>query len=393
MRVDLRSFRSEDRLWNTIFGSAEFEAWRQGEYLLYLFLDSFDECLLRIDNVATLIGDQLPSEPTKRLRLRIACRTAQWPDILENSLIRAFGSDAFEAYELAPLRRRDVVQALTKSGITTQEEFFARVDALEVSSFAIKPVTLKFLIETYRRDGNLPSNQFDLYERGCRILCEEVNESRRASGKLGALTVDQRFGVASRVAAITQLCNRYAVNVDTEAGVILSEDVAVREIADPGNGGLVTPSAVREVLDTGLFSSRGAKRIGWAHQTCSEFLAAQHCVGPNMSTKQLSSLLFHPAGGAQRLIPQLCELAAWICIKRDDLLRLVAETDPEALLGSAGASLDESQRELVVQSLLKQSENGRLLNFRWNLYGLYPKLAHPGLTDSCGPTYWIEIGV
>ena len=35
----------------------------------------------------------------------------------------------------------------------------------------------------------------------------------------------------------------------------------------------VSEAAIREVLDTGLFSSRGPNRIGWAHQTYAEYLA------------------------------------------------------------------------------------------------------------------------
>ena len=44
------------------------------------------------------------------------------------------------------------------------------------------------------------------------------------------------------------------------------------------DGAFAAPTAtdddVREVLDTGLFSSRGDQRMGWAHQGYGEFLAA-----------------------------------------------------------------------------------------------------------------------
>ena len=36
---------------------------------------------------------------------------------------------------------------------------------------------------------------------------------------------------------------------------------------------------VREVLDTGLFSARGERRMGWAHQTYEEFLGANYLIG------------------------------------------------------------------------------------------------------------------
>src|SRR4029077_10801011 len=149
------------------------------DYVLHLFLDSLDECLLRIDNIAALIADQLPKEPVKRLRIRIACRTAPWPRILENAFLKLFGEEGFEAYELAPLRRKDVRHALDKNYVTHPDAFLARVDALDARSLAIKPVTLNFLINTYLRDGDLPADQIGLYQKGCRILCEESNGGPR----------------------------------------------------------------------------------------------------------------------------------------------------------------------------------------------------------------------
>ena len=41
----------------------------------------------------------------------------------------------------------------------------------------------------------------------------------------------------------------------------------------------VSEGAVREVLsDTGLFSSRGPRRMGWAHRTFAEYLASRYLV-------------------------------------------------------------------------------------------------------------------
>ncbi len=51
----------------------------------------------------------------------------------------------------------------------------------------------------------------------------------------------------------------------------------------------VDRSSLQETLDTGLFSSRGPQRMGWAHQTFAEFLAARYCRKHNMPTQQLQS--------------------------------------------------------------------------------------------------------
>ena len=80
-----------------------------------------------------------------------------------NALVDLFGE--CNAFELAPLRRSDVQHAAGQSGIV-KDKFLERIDELGVSSLAIKPVTLNFLISTYLKDGDLPKDHLELYEKG-----------------------------------------------------------------------------------------------------------------------------------------------------------------------------------------------------------------------------------
>jgi len=384
---DLRSFSSDARLMASLFESEMFDSWKKGDWTLHLFLDSLDECLLRIDNVAALLADELPKLPVDRLRLRIACRTATWPSILERALEKLFGE--CHPYELVPLRRIDVKHAAEESVIGDPSAFLGKIDELDVSSLAIKPVTLKFLISTYQKDGDFPKDHLALYEKGCRILCEEPSDSRRGAGKKGRLNPDERLAIASRIAAVTQLCKRFAVYAGREADVVPPEDVLIGELS----GGLeravddvkVSEDALWEVLGTGLFSSRGEDRFGWAHLTYAEFLAARYCKRRKMPVAQIRPLIFHPSDQGRRLIPQLHEVAAWMSAMDAEILAAVASSDPEALLGAAAASLSDDQRLLVVDSLLQQASEGRTLHLRWGLFWLYRKLKHAQLPDQLRP--------
>jgi hypothetical protein len=389
IRINLRSFGSEDRLIKDLFESADWRKWRLGNHRLHLFLDSLDECLLRVDNIASLLADELPKQPVQRLHLRIACRTAPWPTILERSLINLYGTDGFKAYELVPLRRIDVEHAAAQSGIENVAAFLARIDDLDVASLAIKPVTLEFLINIYLNEGDFPSNQIDLYERGCKALCEESNESRRGSGRTGTVSTDERLAIASRIAGVTQFANRYAVWTGNETDVASGEDVLIGELTGGTENGpdevTVSMDAIREVLDTGLFSSRGVERIGWAHQTYAEFLAARYCKIRGMPVQQIQALLFHPSDQGRRLVPQLYELAAWISVTNQEILEIVAKSDPEALLGAAAANLSDEQRSVVVESIFNRCEAGQRLDLQWHLHQLYRKLRHPGLPTQLRP--------
>ena len=58
-----------------------------------------------------------------------------------------------------------------------------------------------------------------------------------------------------------------------------------------------TDDDVREVLDTGLFSSRGEGRMGWAHQAYGEFLAGLYLFERGVPAETVLKMLLHPAGG------------------------------------------------------------------------------------------------
>jgi hypothetical protein len=123
----------------------------------------------------------------------------------------------------------------------------------------------------------------------------------------------------------------------------------------------------------------------WAHQTYSEFLAARYHKRRKMPLEQIRPLLFHPSDQGRRLIPQLHEVSAWMAAMNPEVLKVVASSDPEALLGAAAAGISDQQRRLVVESLLQQALEGRPLHLQRNLFGLYRKLKHSQLAAQLRP--------
>jgi hypothetical protein len=91
-------------------------SWLSGEVILHNYLDSLDECQLQIRNVANILIAELKKLPVERLRLRVACRTADWPRYLEDNLRERWGENDVGVYELAPLRRVDVVETTKANG-------------------------------------------------------------------------------------------------------------------------------------------------------------------------------------------------------------------------------------------------------------------------------------
>jgi hypothetical protein len=383
--VDLRAFSSDSLLCGQLFESEKFLAWKDGGSHLFLHLDSLDEALLRIDSIANLLASELPGLPTERLSIRIACRTAVWPANTLGVALNSIWGEASGAFELAPLCRRDVFTALEARGIGT-EDFMRALVAARAEPFAIKPLTLNMLLTIYQQRGNLPNSNIDLYKQACLALCDESNKSRRDSGRRGNLNGGQRMRLAGRIAAATILGNQFAVWMGPEVDCP-RDDIPVSALAgsrEEGDFAVFSASDdnVREVLDTGLFSSRGEQRMGWAHQGYGEFLAALYLFERGVPTGTLLKALRHPTGG---LIPQLSGVAAWAASLSGGLRAALTSDEPVALLKGDLSSWSADDRKALVKSLLDAVENKRVTDSPYSNAQAYAKLNHPGLAADLRP--------
>ena len=385
---DLRDFSSDFLLYTSIFENEKFKRWLNGTHHLHLFLDSLDECLLRIKSVTSFLEAQLSKYPLDRLFFRIACRTAEWHYSFEKALSQFYGRENIAIHELVPLRRKDVKNAATIEGIHDADQFVDDLINNKAVPLAIKPVTLKMLIRLYIRDGAFPSKQSDLYEEGCRLMCEEPSEHRRQIDRDNRPNASVLLAVASRIAAVTQFSKRYVIWTDIDQGNVPLEDVKINQLAGgtenvDGQHITVTQDLVTATIRTGLFTLRGAYRMGWAHQTYAEFLAARYVLKCSMTEKQIMSLLVHPVGKEQKLIPQLYETAAWIANNDVNIFERIIECDPEVLLRSDIASFEPEHKSRLVDRLLTLFEREKLLDR--DTYQYYHKLNHQSLVNQVRP--------
>ena len=389
LKRNLGSIPDASTLRAKVFESPIFQKWFDSDSQLFLYLDSLDEGLLNINVLAALLLDELKELPLERLALRITCRSAGWPTSFEKQMRELWHPEVDLAviYELAPLRKVDVEIAARTNSID-ETKFIKEVVDKEVTSFATSPITLQFLLTIYKERGTLPDTRTQIYEEGCRRLCQEMNEDRRTASQTGDISENQRLIVAGRIAAIMTLANRNTVYTGTDATT--SEDISVadlrgeKETAD-GNAFEVSGEVIAEVLDTGLFNLKGPDRLGWAHQTYREFLAAWYLAGHNMETPQVLSLVTHPVREEVKLVPQLHETAAWLASLNDDVFEAVVKTDPDVLLRSDVATSDEAQKVKLVEVLLRMYDEGELVDTNWGDINHYKKLAHSRIAEQLEP--------
>jgi hypothetical protein len=147
----------------------------------------------------------------------------------------------------------------------------------------------------------------------------------------------------------------------------------------------VRQSEIREVLGTGVFSGRGEQRLGPAHRTYAEFLAAWYLSQRGLTLKQKMALLRHPQDASGRIVPQLAETAAWLAGMHTDVFRTILESDPQVLLRSDVAKATPKDREALVDSLLRLFDAEKVNDSDWGLRGTYRNLKHPGLAGQIEP--------
>lgn len=386
--LDLADYGSEQRLFNDLFTSDEYRSWVKGNHRLYIFLDTLDLCMLRIDTLTNLLPAELrkhAEEARRRMFFRVACRTADWPSGLENGLTAIWGEEGTGVYELTPLRCKDVIAAANDRSIDSQQ-FLEELTRKDVVSLAIKPITLDFLLRSFSQQKSLPDTRTKLYEDGCRLLCVETSQNRIDASRRGVCSADQRMAIAARIAAVTVIGDRQGIWTDIDRGNVPEGYASVRELVGEhevvaGCEFPIDEGAVREALATGLFSSRGPQRLGWAHHTYAEFLAAWYLIKHGVTVQKAKTLLVHPGDRHRKLVPQLRETAAWLASLDLAIFRMILEIDPIVLLRSDSMEADVEEKRQLTDRLLTLCEAGGLQRRKPGIATGYERLAHPNLGE------------
>lgn len=385
---DLALYNTDIGLTRDLFEDPVLLSWNDGTHLLDLFLDSLDECRLRVESVDALLLSRLKRCDTKRLRLRIGCRSADWTKLLDKGLTKLWKEDEVKAYQLAPLGREQVRIAAAAEGFDP-DDFLSEVLRKGVAPFAVKPLTLRMLLDIYRASRRLPQTQAEIYRQGCLLLCGESSESRAASRRTGNYTPERRMAVAGRIAALCALSNRaiiYKGHVPIEAE---EEDLTYADIRGGyevagGESFDVTDAAIEETLGTSLFAAApGTGRLRWAHQGYVEHLAAWYLTARQQTPEQMMRMLVHPDDPEGRLVPQLHEMAARAASLMPTLIEPVMRLDPDVLLRSDLTLTSAETRANIVAALLELYADERA--YERFVVGSFSHLTHPRIVDQLQP--------
>jgi len=349
-----------------VFDSARWKSWLASDQIITLVLDGLDEGLLKIKDFLSFLTAELRPNPVERLRLIIACRTADWPTAAGNKLLSFWSGDTTKSFwELCPLRKQDAEQAAASNQIAVKD-FLEQVYEKNVVTLAARPTTLFFLLRQFKDRARLEGTHREIYERGIRDLCDEPDPERAEPGQVVAagrnkFTTDQLRDGAAYLAAMLILSGRSAIsfgNFGTAAG---DGDLHLGSFFENSNSqNLFSSDLLHASLATALFSSRGEQRLGFTHQTFAECLAARHI--RNLPLIQLRELFCRVDGQQEYVIPQLAETAAWLAGGDDEFLQHLLRNDPEVLLRSDITRIQGSRKHEVVEAVLEKAKRLELFD-------------------------------
>lgn len=357
----------------------KWQTWLRSETRLTLVVDGIDEGLIRVPGFVSYLAAELRGVPIARLQLILVCRTAEWSSAEGGQLGNLWGdSDSPAVYELCPLRYKDAKLAAQIWNVDP-EKFMSTVQEHHAAGLAARPTTLFFLLREFAARGEFPGTHFDLYRAGCERLCDEHDFSRMAAFRFQATQLPQFAAaqiieMAARIAALFILGGKSTIYVgpedDAEPSDLLLQDVAQD---------LQSLQLAQTALSTGLFSARGRARLGFAHQTFAECLAAQTL--QNLPLAQVRRLLCQRDSAVEHVVPQLAETAAWLAAARVDFLKFLIGTEPEVLLRSDVSRIQAQHKEELVTVLLDRVKREEAFDDR-DISRFYSSLKHPTLAKS-----------
>lgn len=395
--LDLKDFGSESSLRDAILESTALQQAQETNTTFYLWLDSLDEGLL---HVRTLTAELLrifnrPNFPRTRFQLRILCRNVGWPAGLTDDLAQLFpGQHAairVQPLLLAPLSFEQVAEAARQEKLD-YEAFLAAVAKANAVPLALRPVTLKLLLNLFRHHGpNFGSagspRRSDLYEQGCRELCAQPDARRSVKAPYDT---KERLLLAAHLAMLMVIGNRRVVRLEPDAGDLLPTELGLHDVGQ-GNtaqwSGLAVPlheDRIRDVLaNTALFVPAGPGRVAWAHPYYAEFLAAWYLHQAQVPVAQLRPLFRSAADPTGGVVPGLQVTAAWLAALNPAFFDELLQLDPVALLQSDLGATSSSQREKVTVRLFDWCRG--LSIFPQGIEPHLPQLAYPGLEQQLLP--------
>ncbi|WP_395753902.1 hypothetical protein [Prosthecobacter sp.] len=365
--------------------SPRLEGWQQSSDTAVFFLDAVDEAKvervsdfgLALENFARALGAH-----RSRATVFISSRISEWSPEMDLRLVaetlstapeekkekqgaseddsdEEFDPDAetnvsastneekkakseIPVYVIAPLKRDQVAKLAQALGVADADSFLAALDQRHAWEFARRPSDVRFLVQYWKKHGQIGSLT-QMLDESLLLLLAETEEKQHRSVKF-PLTQEQARHGAEALAAATLFCRTLDFEISDTATLGRRPGLRPLDCLPPQ----WTDMQSKALLDRPLFDSAIYGRVRFHHRRLAEYLAA--CWLRNRMQRQcpppvLHDLLFVVLPSGRRVIrPSRAPVAVWLaCIGEggwvNDLRTWLLDSSPQSFLRFGDPSL------------------------------------------------------
>ncbi|MDE0066068.1 MAG: hypothetical protein OXN44_04245 [Acidimicrobiaceae bacterium] len=328
-----------------------------------LFIDGLDETRAGGGSGTTVLDEiQSRLDSLGKPSFRISCRAADWLGPVDRGPLADVSPDGrVTTLNLDPLDRTAVHEYL-KSELDAEDPtaFISETVAGGLEFMLDNPLLFKLLIASRSESDGIPSSRQKVFERACRMLATEHNESHPSSAR--AHSPETVLDAAKRLCAIQLLANKSGYtrsSAHAEVGF-----VPLAEVSSDVNG----VSAFAGALSTNLFTGVAEQHIVPVHRQIAEYLGAMHLTDlidrGDVSVGRTCGALLSPIDS--RVVTDLRGLAAWLATLSPPSRNLLIAADPVgmALYGDI-SEWPVADRRRLLDCLVAQARPEDLLSYTW----------------------------
>jgi hypothetical protein len=379
-KVDLAGVDSGILLKDDLRSSAALALWRDGAEL-HLFVDGLDRAQVGLRTLQHVLQKELDASASAaaRLRVRIACRSADWEDGVAERLGGLWDTpDSEPTFLLVELLNLTYggFEIAAQAHNLDPAEVARELAAKGATSMAAVPMTLAMILEAFTEDGVL-GTRTELYERACgRLVANAVRAQDQRPADVLPLAARQAAGLLQCDGA-----GLVAADRSTRSEITIFDLAGGTEPAfntnDPAV--VVERQPLLDLHNTALMRST-AGRATFVHQTYAEYLCARWLASGRLAPEQISALLVNPYDTRGELLPHLRDVAGWLAAMNPDVFGWLLSTHARVLLRGDLAQLEPDARAAIVRVLLLPSDEPVRV---WDpqVRSSLGRLRHPGLAS------------
>lgn len=312
-----------------------------------IYLDGLDEMLVSVTRASAVIKRWIELSLAEPLpKIRIACRSAVWPEAISKALHARYGTSKVVTARLRPLDLDRDVREIARASEIDPDRFVEALRASRAVPLAEQPLTLRLLMNQFKRNGALPSRRIVLFESACDDLAAERTEREDAS------TADDVDRAAILNAAELLACAMVLSGKDRAAvGDADDEHTITRSAVER----LIPEQRVRDALRRrALMESSGPGVFQFAQRQIAEYLAGRRIA--SLQPMHARRLLAGPGGWRDGVPGPLRETAAFAAMHKPDLAGWIVGHDPE-VIGLSDVA-DDAIRQAAALAVIDECRRG-----------------------------------